>query len=125
MFGIGADIYYYDDMGVRRDLPFDFTEFGAAVLDECYGGVDASVCIDEVVERFMDELDYWWSKLQLVDNGFKRVTEDAMEHPLDSDYEYEIALLNRNRETAQEAIAALEQYLGMILGRDMYDREEY
>lgn len=121
MYGMGADIYYYDDMGVRRDLPFDFTEFGAAVIDDLWGNVDAGICIDDAVERFMDEIDYWRGKLALVDNGFKKVTEMAMEHPLEDDYDYELSLLVRNRQAAQDAVDALEEDLSMLLGRSVLD----
>lgn len=121
MYGMGADIYYYDDMGIRRDLPFDFTEFGAAVIDDLWGNVDAGICIDDAVERLMDEIDYWRSKLALVDNGFKKVAADAMEHPLEDDYEYELSLLVRNRQAAQDAVEALEEDLSMLLGRSVLD----
>lgn len=149
MMGMGADLYYSDDFitedfifeddlldadGDRRQelyfldddefgydnpLAFDFTDAGAAVMDDICRGVDGLYTVDDAVERFMEEIDYFRSKIAEIQHGFEVVSARAMEYPTECDWDHEIQKLQWSLIPKQETLNMLEEDLSRLLGREV------
>lgn len=133
MMGMGADLYYTDE-DVNRSkelyflednddylnpLAFDFTDAGAAVMDDLYRGVDVLYTVEDAVERFMDEIDYFRTEIAKIQHGFAVVAGRAMEMPTECDWGMELQKLNWSLIAKEETLAMLEEDLGRLLGRDV------
>ena len=149
MMGMGADLYYADDtdtdirskelynndstairsnelyfldddeFGYDNPLAFDFTDAGAAVMDDMCRGVDALYTVDDAVERFMEEIDYFRSKIAEIQHGFEVVSARAMEYPTECDWDHEIQKLQWSLIAKQETLDMLESDLSRLLGREV------
>lgn len=143
--GMGADLYYSDDYAVTAEdlleadadrrqelyfldddefgydnpLAFDFTDAGAAVMDDMCRGVDALYTVDDAVEKFMEDIDYFRTEIARIQHGFEVVSAQAMEHPTECDWDMEIQKLQWSLIHKQETLDMLESDLSRLLGRDV------
>ena len=149
MMGMGADLYYADDtdtairskelynndstdirskelyfldddeFGYDNPLAFDFTDAGATVMDDMRRGMDALYTVDDAVERFMEEIDYFRGKIAEIQHGFEVVSAQAMEYPTECDWDHEIQKLQWSLIAKQETLDMLESDLSRLLGREV------
>ena len=119
------NLYFLDldpyEFGVNNPLPFDFSDAGATVMDDMMRGVDALYNVDDAVERFMEEIDYWRTRIAEIENGFAKVMEGSMEYPLEDHWEADIQQLQRSLVRKRETLELLEGDLSMLLGRTYGD----
>lgn len=122
MFGMGADIYYLADEYEGGDpLQYDFSDAGATVMDDMCRGVDGLYTIEDAIERFMDEIDYFRSRVEEIKQQFSDIAEMAMENPTGKDWGREIQGLQWSLMMKQETLDMLESDLSMLLGRSVID----
>lgn len=138
MMGMGADLYYSDDTDTAirskelyflddqddydNPLAFDFSDAGAAVMDELWrysGGSETSYTIDDAVERFMEDIDYFRTEIAKIQQAFGVLMQQAMEAPLEEDYDREFQKLYWGLIHKQETLDMLEEDLSRLLGRDV------
>ena len=120
MMGMGADLYFLEDQDdFDNPLAFDFTDAGATVMDDLYRGVDALYTVDDAVERFMEDIDYFLTEIAKIHQAFGVLMEQAMEAPLEEDYDMEFQKLYWGLIHKQETLEMLEEDLSRLLGRDV------
>ena len=118
------ELYFLDDQDdFDNPLAFDFSDAGAAVMDElyrggCYGN-EGLYTVEDAVERFMEEIDYWRTEIARVQHGFEVVAGRAMEMPTECDWDMELQKLQWSLVAKEETLAMLEEDLGRLLGRDV------
>lgn len=119
------NLYFLDydpyGFGVNNPLAFDFSDAGAAVMDDMMRGVDGLYTIDDAAERLMEEIDYWRTRLAEIENGFTKVMEGKMEYPLEEHWDADIQQLQRSLVSKRETLDMLEGDLSMLLGRTYGD----
>lgn len=115
------ELYFLDDdeFGYDNPLAFDFTDAGAAVMDDMCRGVDALYTVDDAVEKFMEEIDYFRTKIAEIQHGFEVVSARAMEYPTECDWDAEIQKLQWSLIAKQETLDMLESDLSRLLGREV------
>ena len=114
------ELYFLEDNDdYLNPLAFDFTDAGAAVMDDLYRGVDALYTVEDAVERFMDEIDYFRTEIAKIQHGFEVVAGRAMEMPTECDWNMELQKLQWSLIAKEETLAMLEEDLGRLLGRDV------
>ena len=115
------ELYFLDDdeFGYDNPLAFDFTDAGAAVMDDMCRGMDALYTVDDAVERFMEEIDYFRTKIAEIQHGFEVVSARAMEYPTECDWDMEIQKLQWGLIMNQETLDMLESDLSRLLGREV------
>lgn len=93
-------------------VPMDYilSETGEAIL--CDAGV---VTVDDAIEKFLSEIDYFERRLQEVDIGFREVIKMQMEDPL-GDYNDTLKRLHIDRIFYEETIELLKTDLNEITG---------
>lgn len=123
MMGMGADLYFLEDQDdFDNPLAFDFTDAGATVMDELWrysGGSGTSYTVDDAVEKFMEDIDYFRTEIARIQHGFEVVSAQAMEHPTECDWDMEIQKLQWSLIAKQETLDMLESDLSRLLGREV------
>lgn len=123
MMGMGADLYFLEDQDdFDNPLAFEFSDAGATVMDELWrysGGSGTSYTVDDAVEKFMEDIDYFRTEIARIRHGFEVVSAQAMEHPTECDWDMEIQKLQWSLIAKQETLDMLESDLSRLLGREV------
>lgn len=123
MMGMGADLYFLEDQDdFDNPLAFEFSDAGATVMDELWrysSGSGTSYTVDDAVEKFMEDIDYFRTEIARIRHGFEVVSAQAMEHPTECDWDMEIQKLQWSLIAKQETLDMLESDLSRLLGREV------
>ena len=123
MMGMGADLYFLEDPDdYDNPLAFEFSDAGATVMDELWrysGGSGTSYTVDDAVEKFMEDIDYFRTEIARIQHGKEVVSAQAMEHPTECDWDMEIQKLQWGLIHKQETLDMLESDLSRLLGREV------
>lgn len=94
-------------------VPIDYvlSETGEEIL--CDAGV---VTVDDVIEKFIETIDYFERKLEEIDTGFTEVMKMQMEDPLSSDFPDILERLHFDRLCYEETLGLLRADLNEISG---------
>lgn len=125
MMGMGADLYFLEDPDdYDNPLEFEFSDAGATVMDELWrysGGSGTSYTVDDAVEKFMEDIDYFRTEIARIQHGKEVVIARAMEYPTECDWDMEIQKLQWGLIHKQETLDMLESDLSRLLGRDVVE----
>ena len=94
---------------------FNISEEGERVLR---GNQDSLYSIDDAVERFMDEIDYYAEKLAEIEESQMELHALALREPLAMNYDEKFQELHWSWMIKNQIKTALERDLGELLGED-------
>lgn len=96
------------------------------ILSEWYGVSDLGVgvidmddnitCIDDVVEKFLESIDYFNKKILETDEDYRELSRMQMSDPIAMDYDTEFVKLNVDRIYYQETRDLLQKDLNRLTG---------
>ena len=87
---------------------FEISEEGAHVLR---GSCEQMSSIDDAVERFMDEIDYWTGKIAEIEEAQRELHKEAMRNPCGMDWDAKFQELHWSWLAKTQVKEALEKDL--------------
>ena len=112
--GVRTACYLRDDFqfGTMHSIGIEFSDIGTQSIR------DAGItCVDDAVEKFIDEIDYWEDKVRGYDEDYKQIYRLQLEDPIALDYDDAYNRLYLRRVMACDTVRLLREDLEMLLGR--------
>lgn len=90
---------------------YDISEAGMMALSS------ANIyCIEDAVDKFIEEIMYWEAKLRDIDNGYAELLKMSLTAPVAMDYDMQLRTLTWSRKFAEETVSMLRRDLDLVRG---------